>query len=191
MGYLLAVIFLVGWIYHWRKAKKLRGQLDIKDKQIAHLFRSSVIPPLEEDIAVLPQPAIAAIEAKPVEAKIEVVEQPNQDRIAEMERTIRRLENKTNSKFQNWFNENCRPVLVDANFQIEYRDFEGVVSERIITPKEICYQPQQKVYYISAFCHSRKEDRTFRSDNIISARNLDTNREIKELGKYLLKTQYY
>lgn len=92
-----------------------------------------------------------------------------------------------NPRFKTWDDAMNRPIGDDERFSIEYADYNGEITERIITPKMIHLMGGRSEIYISALCHLRNEERTFRSDKILSSRNLKTNRIISDLGAYLRK----
>ena len=88
-------------------------------------------------------------------------------------------------RFANWDEAFNRAISDDLTFAIEYADREGVVTEREISPTSIHLIRFEPVIYIKAYCHMRKETRTFRSDRIMECRNLKTGRKIADLGQYL------
>lgn len=90
-----------------------------------------------------------------------------------------------NPRFPTWDAAFNRTVTDELRFLIEYADGNGEVTEREITPISIHLIRGSPDLYIKAFCHRRQEERTFRSDRIVSARNLKTNRRIGDLGQYL------
>lgn len=78
-----------------------------------------------------------------------------------------------------------RPITDQLHFEIEYADEDGVVTERVITPKSIHLVRHEPWVYIRAACSLRGSERTFKSDRIQRCRNLQTNRPLKDLGQYL------
>lgn len=79
--------------------------------------------------------------------------------------------------------------LFDGNaypqFRIEYADVDGVVSVRDIYVHEV--REQASFYLLDSWCFMRSDRRRFRSDRIMSARNLRTGRAIKNLPEYIRK----
>lgn len=90
-----------------------------------------------------------------------------------------------NPRFATWEEALNRAVSGNHLFRIEYADADGVVSQRDITPKSIHLIRGQPDLLIKAHCHLRNEERTFRSDRILSCRNMKTGRVIGDLGQYL------
>lgn len=90
-----------------------------------------------------------------------------------------------NPRFATWEEAMNRPVTDDLRFLIQYADADGVVTERIITPKMIRLTAHQPEVRILAYCHLRGEERTFRSERIMGTTNLQTNRPLKDLGQHL------
>ncbi|WP_333696870.1 WYL domain-containing protein [Phaeobacter italicus] len=88
-----------------------------------------------------------------------------------------------NPKYATWYDALNRPVTDDLLFEIEYQDRDGAVTTRTITPKII--HLAYDLLYIEAHCKTRQDTRTFRSDQILSCRNLTTNRKVADLGDYL------
>ncbi|SMD10154.1 hypothetical protein SAMN06297251_12742 [Fulvimarina manganoxydans] len=86
---------------------------------------------------------------------------------------------------ESWDEVYNRSIGDDLEFWIQYADEDGVVTERTIRPKSIHLVRSESWVYIKADCSLRGADRTFRSDRIQAARNLKTNRPIKDLGQYL------
>jgi len=64
-----------------------------------------------------------------------------------------------------------KPILtnVTGEYQINYRDSDGDVSTRMITAHKIKQYSGGKYDYIEAYCHTKQQPRTFRSDCIIEA----------------------
>lgn len=91
----------------------------------------------------------------------------------------------TGERYGGWDEAYARPIDDDLRFRIEYSDIDGVVTERDITPRSIHMKAGRQDLVIKAFCHLRGEERSFRSDRILSARNLTTGRPISDLGNYL------
>lgn len=87
-------------------------------------------------------------------------------------------------RFKNWDEAFNRPVSGER-FLIEYADENGEVSEREIEPESIHLIRNSPTVYIRAFCHLRNDQRTFRNDRVLAARNLRTGRQIGDLGQYL------
>ncbi|WGD31207.1 WYL domain-containing protein [Ancylobacter sp. WKF20] len=81
-----------------------------------------------------------------------------------------------------------RPVTDPLRFEIEYQDRDGVVTTRTIRPLSIHLIRYEPWIYIHAFCETRQEERSFHSERVLSARNLRTNRPIKDLGQFLRRT---
>lgn len=90
-----------------------------------------------------------------------------------------------NPKFATWDEAMNRPVTNDLRFMIEYADADGVITERVIKPLGIHQMAGGAIIYITAFCTTRNAIRTFRSDRILAAYNMQTNRKISDLGNYL------
>lgn len=67
-----------------------------------------------------------------------------------------------------------------AELLIRYADFEGNVSERRISAIE-----PEEPGYIGAFCHERREGRTFKVSRIVSAIDAETGEVIEDLYSYL------
>ncbi len=70
-------------------------------------------------------------------------------------------------------------------FMIEYVDSDGVITERVIEPLNIYRIAGKTTIYIDAFCTLRNAMRSFRNDRILAARDMQTNQEIANLGRYL------
>nr|WP_295947700.1 WYL domain-containing protein [uncultured Bartonella sp.] len=68
---------------------------------------------------------------------------------------------------------------------IEYVDRDGVITERVIEPLNIYRIAGKATIYIDAFCTVRNAMRSFRNDRILSARDMQNNQEIANLGRYL------
>lgn len=73
------------------------------------------------------------------------------------------------------------PVNYTPEFSIEYADADGVVTERQIAILSRGWKDET----FKAWCFLRSEQRTFRYDRVLSARNLRTGRSIKSLGDYV------
>lgn len=67
-----------------------------------------------------------------------------------------------------------------TELQIRYTDSEGKISERRISDIKL-HDPG----YISAYCHERREGRTFKISRIVSAINFETGEIIEDLYAYL------
>ena len=78
-----------------------------------------------------------------------------------------------NPRFQTWNEAFNRAITDDLRFFIEYVNRDGEISGRVITPKSIHLMRGEKWLFIKAQCHLRNDERTFRSDRIQFARNLD------------------
>jgi hypothetical protein len=90
-----------------------------------------------------------------------------------------------NPRFPSWEEAFNRPIGDDLRFFIEYVNRDGEITKREITPTSIHLMRGQEWLFIKAQCHLRKDERTFRSDRILFARNLKTKRVIGDLGAYL------
>lgn len=90
-----------------------------------------------------------------------------------------------NPKFATWDEAMNRPITDDLQFMIEYVDSDGEITERMIKPLVIHLMAGKTTIYIDAFCTVRNDIRSFRSDRILAARNMQTKREISDLGNYL------
>lgn len=88
-------------------------------------------------------------------------------------------------QFASWDEAYNRPITDNLRFRIEYEDMSGTVTFREITPIMIHLMSQDPTCYIEAHCHLQHDQRTFRSDRILSTQNLQTGRSIKDLGQYL------
>jgi len=73
------------------------------------------------------------------------------------------------------------PFDREPEFLIEYADSDGVVTSRQI---EI-FSRGWKDESFRAWCFLRSEERTFRFDRVLSARNLRTGRAISDLRNYV------
>lgn len=73
--------------------------------------------------------------------------------------------------------------LAYRQFRIEYADEDGVVTERDIYVDRI--RDRSDFYMMDCWCFRRNEKRTFRSDRVISARNVDTNRKLKDIRAFM------
>lgn len=73
------------------------------------------------------------------------------------------------------------PVNHTPEYSIEYADADGVVTERQIAILSRGWKDET----FKAWCFLRSEQRTFRYDRVLSARNLRTGRSIKSLGDYV------
>lgn len=73
------------------------------------------------------------------------------------------------------------PVNHIPEYAIEYADADGVVTERQIAILSRGWKDET----FKAWCFLRSEQRTFRYDRVLSARNLRTGRSIKSLGDYV------
>lgn len=78
-------------------------------------------------------------------------------------------------------------INVGERFLIEYVDVDGVVSEREIAPITIERGRKRGVFLITAYCHLRGENRTFRSDRILRTRDLRTMRTVADLVSHLVR----
>ncbi|MDI6025628.1 hypothetical protein QBK99_05345 [Corticibacterium sp. UT-5YL-CI-8] len=90
-----------------------------------------------------------------------------------------------NPKYNTWEEAMNRSVTDDLRFLIEYSDAAGVVTEREINPTMIKLTAHRPEVKIVAYCHLRGEEREFRSERILFAKNLKTGRQITDLGQYL------
>lgn len=75
--------------------------------------------------------------------------------------------------------------IARPEFRIEYSDDDGVVTTRDIYVYR--YRENQGVWNLDCWCYLRDDRRTFRSDRILSAVNLDTNRRIRDIVRYLTR----
>ena len=91
----------------------------------------------------------------------------------------------TDSRFASWEEAFNRPITDGLRLHIEYADKDGVITERAIRPVSFHLTPKRKEVYIRAFCERSREERTFRSDRILSAVNLETSKPIRNVGGYL------
>lgn len=89
------------------------------------------------------------------------------------------------NSFNTWHEAFNREVVDSPVFAIEYADDEGVVTARRIKPQSIHLVRSQEYVYIVAHCFERSDERTFRSDRILSTKNEKTGRRIGDLGSYL------
>lgn len=64
-------------------------------------------------------------------------------------------------------------------YRIEYADADGVVTTRDIYLNT--WRSRGNLHYLDCWCFLRDERREFRSDRILSAINLSTNRRIKDI----------
>jgi hypothetical protein len=64
-------------------------------------------------------------------------------------------------------------------YRIEYADADGVVTTREIYLNT--WRSRGSLHYLDCWCFLRDERREFRSDRILSAINLSTNRRIKDI----------
>lgn len=69
------------------------------------------------------------------------------------------------------------------SFEIEYLDRNGSSSKRLIGWPS--FRHDGKDTLITAYCSLRQDERTFRASRIVSCRNLETGRQIKDLGQWL------
>lgn len=76
-------------------------------------------------------------------------------------------------------------ITDNIQFMIEYVDRDGVITERVIEPLNIYRIAGKATIYIDAFCTVRNAMRSFRNDRILSARDMQNNQEIANLGRYL------
>lgn len=90
---------------------------------------------------------------------------------------------KTTTERREW--SQTRPITDELRFWIEYADADGVVTEREIRPVAITIRANRPEVTIRARCMLRQDDRSFRSERILSARNMATRRPISDLGQYL------
>ncbi|MEW6257438.1 MAG: WYL domain-containing protein [Pseudomonadota bacterium] len=70
-------------------------------------------------------------------------------------------------------------------FNITYLDNDGTQSNRDIYVH--WWDTRNGIHYLDCWCYLRDERRTFRSDRIISAKNLDTNRKIRDIVAFRLR----
>lgn len=87
--------------------------------------------------------------------------------------------------YASWHEALNRPVTDRLLFWIEYADRNGVMTERTIIPTGIQIIPKQSDIIIKAHCNLRDNERSFYSQRILQAKNLLTQRPIKDLGSYL------
>lgn len=57
-----------------------------------------------------------------------------------------------------------KAILEDSEIEIVYTKYDGTVSKRVLS--NINYSDEFGPGYISAFCHKRQEQRTFKIDRI-------------------------
>lgn len=75
--------------------------------------------------------------------------------------------------------------LARPEWQIEYADEDGVVTERQVYVDR--WWDRGGVTYYDCWCYLRDQRRTFRSDRVLGVRNLDTNRKVKSIHGYLMR----
>lgn len=73
----------------------------------------------------------------------------------------------------------------DFEFEIEYMGRDGNVTARKI--RDVFESPDGADTMLEAYCSLRCDKRTFRSSRILRCTNLQTGRNIKDLGTYLRK----
>ncbi|AVO37372.1 WYL domain-containing protein [Pukyongiella litopenaei] len=88
-----------------------------------------------------------------------------------------------NGNYATWDEALNRPVTDDIRFEIEYADREGEITNRTIRPEMIHIAGDR--LYIEAYCETREETRTFLDSNIRATKNLQTGRNLSDLGAYL------
>lgn len=98
---------------------------------------------------------------------------------------IGRDRSREDGSYGGWDRTYSRPVTDGPRFWIEYSDINGEITEREITPLGLQMKAGRQAIVIRALCHLRNEERSFRSDRILAARNIDTGRPIRDLGQYL------
>ena len=89
------------------------------------------------------------------------------------------------SRFASWEEAFNRPAPAGLRYWIEYADKDGVVTEREIEPKSIHLLPREPEIFLRAYCHLRREERTFHTSRVIQATNLKTGRQISNLAGHL------
>jgi len=67
-------------------------------------------------------------------------------------------------------------------YDIEYADVDGVFTSRTIDVREVSIQPWAT--YITAWCHTRRSERTFRTDRILSARQVGSTTSIRDIEQH-------
>ncbi len=88
-------------------------------------------------------------------------------------------------RFASWDEAFNRPITDVLSFKIEYVDRDGTLTERIIEPRSIHLLRSRPDLYIRAFCHLRGSMRVFYSPRITKCLNLQSNRNLTDLGQYL------
>jgi hypothetical protein len=88
-------------------------------------------------------------------------------------------------KFATWEEAFNRRITDKLDFLIEYADRDGVVTERRIEPRSIHLIRNRPELYIRAFCHLRNSERNFHTARIHKCLNVQTNRQITDLGQHL------
>ena len=71
-----------------------------------------------------------------------------------------------NDDFQSIIN---RAIHAERSLNITYKDLEGHVTTRTITPKQLFLTDGSGELALSAYCHLRREKRTFIVSSIINA----------------------
>lgn len=95
---------------------------------------------------------------------------------------------KTNRPVQNEFDLGELKVgNLNLTWAIEYEDNTGKITNRLITVREI-YGPHDAIYikYLKAYCHKRKDDRTFNVFNILTAHDAETGEVVPLRNSYRL-----
>ncbi len=103
--------------------------------------------------------------------------------------------NRTSPKFQK--NPSTTSIISEQNnkniegepdtFEIEYADADGVVTERVITVRNITTSSDLQKTYVRAFCHWRKSERTFRVDRILKIRQISNDDYIADIDEEFAK----
>lgn len=69
---------------------------------------------------------------------------------------------------------------LNSEFKIEYKDPNGLETEREFTLKKYFFAEDQNDYFIQGMCHFRNANRTFRTSRIQTITNLETGENVKK-----------
>jgi len=75
-----------------------------------------------------------------------------------------------------------KDFLGSNQYDIEYADADGVITKRTIDVRDVAAKPW--AMYITAWCHTKRSERTFRADRILAARQSGRTSPIHDIEQH-------
>lgn len=110
-----------------------------------------------------------------------------QDRIDAYAESFRTQNARTETPEEIWDALAVQPVPCKALLQLRYRDSKGDETERKVGVKQTDLFSHHGYFF--GYCHRRRENRTFRSDRVMHAKDLDTGLDVPKVHE-LLEARY-